>query len=132
MGTDADYIIEKKLFWIHPHAKTFFEMCFKNEYFEIAIWMTTLKQNTTIVLKKLVLETLQDKLVFMWTASECKPKKGHKAINNPKKGIHTKSLKKVWEMHTQYDATNTIIVDCSLERMQGNPKENVILAPQLI
>ena len=24
METDADYTIEKKLFWIHPHAKTFF------------------------------------------------------------------------------------------------------------
>ena len=58
----------------------------------------------------------------MWTASECKPKKGHQAIDNPKKGIHTKSLQKVWEMHTQYDATNTIIVECSLQRMKGNPK----------
>ena len=32
-------------------------------------------------------------------------------------------------MHTQYDATNTIIVDCSLESVKDNPKENVILAP---
>ena len=68
----------------------------------------------------------------MWTALECKPKKGHKAIGNPTKGIHIKSLKKVWEMHTEYDATNTIIVDCSLERMKVNPKENVILAPPFI
>ena len=35
-------------------------------------------------------------------------------------------------MHTQYDATNTIIVDFPLERMKGNPKENVILAPPFI
>ena len=35
-------------------------------------------------------------------------------------------------MHTQYDATNTIILDCSLERTKGNPKKNVILAPQFI
>ena len=49
----------------------------------------------------------------MCAASDCKPQKGHKAIDNPIKVIHTKSLKKVWEMHTQYDATNTLIVDCS-------------------
>ena len=59
MGADVDYTIEKKLFWIHPHAKEFFEMCFKNEYLEIAIWMTALKESTTRVLKKLVLETFK-------------------------------------------------------------------------
>lgn len=35
-------------------------------------------------------------------------------------------------MHTQYDATNTIILDCSLESVNDNPKENVILAPLII
>lgn len=43
MAADADYTIEKKLFWIHPHAKTFFEMSFKNESLDIAIWTTALK-----------------------------------------------------------------------------------------
>lgn len=132
MGADADYTIEKKLFWIHPHAKSFFEMCFKNESLDIAIWTTALKQSTTRFLKKLVSETLQDKFLFKWTASDCKPQKGHKVIDNSTKVIHTKSLKKVWEMHTQYDATNTIIVDCLIERVKENPKENVILAPPFI
>ena len=35
-------------------------------------------------------------------------------------------------MHTQYDATNTIIVDCLIERVKENPKENVILAPPFL
>ena len=78
----------------------------------------------------MVSEKIQDKLVFIWTTSDFKPKKVHKTIENPKKCIHTKSLKKGWEIHTEYDATNTIIVECSLERMKGNPKENVILVPQ--
>ena len=43
MGAVADYKIEKNSFWIHPHAKSFFEMCFKNESLDIAIWMTALK-----------------------------------------------------------------------------------------
>jgi len=30
-GTNANYTIEKRLFWIHSHGKTFLEMCFKNE-----------------------------------------------------------------------------------------------------
>ena len=132
MGADADYTIEKKLFWIHPHAKSFFEMCFKNESLDIAIWTTALKQSTTRFLKKLVSETLQDKFLFKWTASDCKPQKGHKVIDNSTKVIHTKSLKKVWEMHTQYDATNTIIVVCLIETVKENPKENVILAPPFI
>jgi len=38
----------------------------------------------------------------------------------------------VWETHTQYDATNTIIVGCSLESVKDNPKENVSLAPPFI
>jgi len=43
MGTNVDYTLEKELFWIPPHAKTFFEMCFKNESLDISIWTTTLK-----------------------------------------------------------------------------------------
>ena len=132
MGADADYTIENKLFWIHPHAKSFFEMCFKNESLYIAIWTTSLKQSTTRFLKKMVSETLQDKLVFKWTASDYKPQKGHKVIANQTKFIHTKPLKKVWEMHTQYDATNTIIVDFLIERVKGNPKEILILAPPFV
>ena len=42
--------------------------------------------------------------------------------------IQNKSLKKVWKMHTQYDVTNTVILDCSLERVNANTKENVFLA----
>ena len=100
MGRVADYTIEKKLFWFHPHAKMFLEMCFKNESFDIEIWTIDLKQNTTQVLKMLVPETSQDQLVFIWIASDCKQQKGQKAIDNRTKVIHTKSLKKVWEMHT--------------------------------
>jgi len=107
-------------------------MCFKNESIDIAIWMTALKQSTTRFLKTLVSKTLQDKVVFKWTTSDYKPPKGHKVIDNPTKVIHTKSLKKVWEMHTQYRAINTIIVDCLIKRVKENPKENVILAPPFI
>ena len=88
--------------------------------------------NTKKVFKKLVSEISQDQLVFMWTTSDCKPQNGHKSIDNPTKVMHTKSLKKVWEMYTQYDATNIVIVDCSLERVKKNPEENVILATPYI
>lgn len=132
MGRVADYTIEKKSFWFHPLSNNFLQMCFKNESFDIAIWTTTLKQNTKKVFKKLVSEISQDQLVFMWAASDCKLQKGHKAIDNPTEVIHTKSLKKVWEMYTQYDATNTVIVDCSLERVKENHEENVILATPYI
>ena len=84
------------------------------------------------IFKKLVSEISQDQLVFMWAASDCKLQKGHKAIDNPTLIIHTKSLKKVWEMYTQYDATNTVIVDCSLERVKENPEENVFLGTPYI
>lgn len=83
-------------------------MRFKNESFDIAIWMETMKQNTKKIYKKLGSELWQDQLVFMWTTSDCKPQKGYKAIDNPTKCIYTKSLKNVWEMHTQYDATNNV------------------------
>ena len=35
-------------------------------------------------------------------------------------------------MHTQYDATNTIIAVCLIERVKENIKENVILSPPFI
>ena len=129
MGRAADCTIEKKSFWFRPHAKTFLDMCFKKESLDIAIWTTSLKQNTTRVLKKLVSETLQAKFLFTWTASDCKQQKGKNAIDNSTQVIYKKHLKKVWRMYSQYNATNTILVDCSMERKKENPKENVIIAP---
>ena len=35
-------------------------------------------------------------------------------------------------MYTQYDATNTVIVDCSLERVKENHEGNMILATPYI
>ena len=127
MGRTADCTIDNKSFWFRQHAKTFFGMCFKNESFDIAIWTTDSKQNTTRVLKQLVSETLQDQFVFTWTASGCKQQKGQKAIDNPTKVVNTKQLKRVWTKYSQYDATNTLLVD-SAERVEKNSKENLILA----
>ena len=129
MGRATDYTIEKKSFWFRPHAKTFLEMCSRKESLDIAIWTTSLKQNTTRVMKKLVSETLQAKFLFTWTASDCKQQKGKNAIDNSTQVIYKKHLKKVWRMYSQYDATNTILVDCSMETKKENPKENVIIAP---
>jgi len=132
MGRVADCAIDKKQIWFHPHAIFFLEMCFKNESLEIGIWSTNLKLNTSRVLKKLVSDISQNQLVFVWTASDCKPQKGNKAAENPTKVIHTKSLKKVWDTYSQYDVTNTVIVDCSYERVKENPTENVILATPFV
>ena len=121
MGRAADYTIEKKSFWFRPHAKTFLEMCFTKESLDIAIWTTSLKQNTTRVMKNLVSETLQAKFLFTWTASDCKKQKEKNAIDNSTQVIYKKHLKKVWRMYSQYDATNTILVDCSMETKKENP-----------
>lgn len=63
---------------------------------------------------KLGLEMLQGKFLFIWTILDCKSEKGNKVIDNPKNAIHTKSLKMVWKMHTQFDPTNIVIVHFSL------------------
>ena len=132
MGRVEDETIEKILFWFHPHAIHFFNMCFQNESLDIAIWTTTSKEIATKVIKNLVSKTSRDRLVFTWNASNCKSQKRHKDIDNRTTTIHTKSLRKVWDTHTQYDESNTIIVDCSLEIVKENPKENVLLATPFI
>lgn len=132
MGRVEDETIEKRLFWFHPHAIHFFNMCFQNESLDIAIWTTTSKEIATKVIENLVSKTSRDRLVFTWNASNCKSQKMHKDIDNRTTTIHTKSLRKVWDTHTQYDESNTIIVDCSLETVKENPKENVLLATPFI
>jgi hypothetical protein len=55
MGRVANYTIEKKKsIWFCPQEKQLLEMCLQNGYLDIAIWTTTLKQNITRVLRKLV------------------------------------------------------------------------------
>ena len=132
MGRAADCTIEKKSFWFCPHAKTFLDMCFKKESLDIAIWTTSLKQNTTRVLKKLVSETLQAKFMFTWTASDCKQQKGKNAIDNSTQVIYKKHLKKVWRMYSQYNATNTILVDCLMRQRKKIPKKMWLLPFRLM
>jgi hypothetical protein len=38
----------------------------------------------------------------------------------------------VWHTHTQYNESNIVIVDCSLETVKEIPKENVILTTPFI
>jgi hypothetical protein len=132
MGRFEDEIIEKRLFWFHPHAIHFFNTCFQNEFLDIAISTTTLKEIATKFIEKLVSKTSRDRLVFTWSASNCKSKKRHKDIDNRTTTIHTKSLRKVWDTHTQYDESNIVIVDCSLETVKEIAKEDVILATTFI
>lgn len=67
IGNDAHRTIEKKIFYFQPHAKSSFEFCFKSKLLHIEIWMTSLKQTTTRILRKLVLGISQGQYLFICT-----------------------------------------------------------------
>jgi hypothetical protein len=117
--------------WLRPQACEFLDLLF--QHFTVAIWTSAQEHNAMSILNLLLPEYGQDKFLFVWGQEKCnsnilseadwadeqtKPPKKRK---RRKRWLFTKPLARVWEAFPQFDKTNTLLVDDSIEKAIENP-----------
>ena len=115
--------------WLRPGLKDFLDYCFTN--FEVAVWSSAAKHNLDPLVKE-VFGKYYTRLVFVADQDYCQKvppaKANSRTTTNYKspKPLFLKNLDKVWafsRLKNRYNATNTLIIDDSDEKMVNNPPE---------
>ncbi|KAM1322926.1 hypothetical protein PS2_015411 [Malus domestica] len=125
-----DTMISRKSVFKRPFYDSFLLFCF--DYFNVAIWSSRNKKNVDEVVDYL-LGISKKKLFFCWNQSHCTKTK-FKTLDNEKKPLVLKELRKLWEKHDpdlplargEYNETNTLLVDDSPYKALCNPENTAI------
>ena len=108
-----------------PWMMEFLGMCFK--FFKVAFWGRKSIQYMEEILREIlpVYSHLEGhKPMFTWAAKDCE------VIQESEEGsIWGKPLSKVWDKWPCWNATNTIMIDHHVPRVDCNPQWNVIVPP---
>ncbi|CAL9235765.1 unnamed protein product [Arabidopsis halleri] len=112
------------LVYKRPFAEAFMKFCL--ERFEVGIWSSACEKNVDIILS-IVLENLQDKLLFVWDQEECTDS-GFKTLENRYKPLFFKDFSKVFQCFKGFSASNSIFIDDEPYKALRNP-DNTGLFP---
>uniref|UniRef100_A0A2N9ICR1 Mitochondrial import inner membrane translocase subunit TIM50 n=1 Tax=Fagus sylvatica TaxID=28930 RepID=A0A2N9ICR1_FAGSY len=110
------------LVYKRPYCEEFMKFCF--ERFEIGIWSSAREWYLNNALDCIV-GKLKNKLVFAWDQVECTDS-GFKALENKKKPIFLKELKKLGNLSIEYSASNTLLIDDNPYKALLNPPYTAI------
>ncbi|KAK1263880.1 hypothetical protein QJS04_geneDACA008377 [Acorus gramineus] len=126
-----DAIVGKKRVFKRPFCDEFLRFCFQR--FDVGIWSSAIKRNVEGVID-CALGELRSRLVFIWDQSDC-TNTGLKTINDPKKPLFLKELKKIWDNESSYlpwskgrysSSSNTLLIDDSPYKALLNPANTAI------
>ncbi|XP_019099757.1 PREDICTED: uncharacterized protein LOC104784220 [Camelina sativa] len=106
------------LVYKRPYAEEFIKFCL--ERFDVGIWSSACENNVDMVLS-IVLEDLEDKLLFVWVRVDL-------LIIWPKKPMFFNDLSKVFQCFSDFSASNTIFIDDEPYKALLNP-DNTGLFP---
>lgn len=116
---DASLLGEGGLFytWKRPCLDAFIEWLFA--HYEVAVWSSAWRKNVDSLCEFVFTSEQRLRLLFEWDQSQCD------AVHQPPplRPIFTKPLAKVWAVLPHYNASNTLIVDDSLDKMAPNPTQ---------
>ena len=90
---------------------------------DVAIWSTAHEKNIMLMLYQCRIDPQIFK--FIWSSIDCVYQEGEYDEKN--KPLVIKPLKLVWERFSEYNDTNTIIVDDSNLKMKINPSKCVVI-----
>ncbi|KAG7638718.1 FCP1 homology domain [Arabidopsis thaliana x Arabidopsis arenosa] len=95
------------LVYKRPFAEEFMKFCL--ERFQVGIWSSACEKNVDIILN-IILEDLEDKLLFVWDQEKCTDS-GYKTLENSDKPLFFKDLSKVFQCFKGFSASNTIFIE---------------------
>ncbi|KAM5559568.1 hypothetical protein ABKV19_020968 [Rosa sericea] len=120
-----------------PYCEEFMKFCL--ERFEVGIWSSAREWYLDDALD-CVMKGLRRKLLFAWDQVECTDS-GFKTLENQKKPIFLKELKKIWENKGfkasslpssmgKYSSLNTLLIDDKAYKALLNPAHTAIFPPE--
>jgi len=116
--------------WKRPHVDEFLNFLF--QHFTVAVWTSAQKRNAENMIP-LLLGNQSPPFLFVWDQSKCNAdtlseEQWAEELTKPprkrrrrKRWLFTKPLAKVWEAFPEYNATNTLLIDDSVEKTIENP-----------
>ncbi|KAA8542558.1 hypothetical protein F0562_023710 [Nyssa sinensis] len=125
-----DTIIANKPVYKRPFCDDFLQFCF--ERFNVGVWTSRTKRNMESVLYFLMGKTMRN-LLFCWDQAHC-TKTGYNTVENDKKPLLLKELKKLWKKHESnlpwergdYNESNTLLLDDSPYKALCNPPNTAV------
>ncbi len=102
------------LTWQRPYLTEFLDFCFAN--YTVAVWSSARAENVDDLVD-FVFGKSRTSLLFVWNQSQCK-------VMDPPGGWKPqfrKQLSHVWAAFPDYNETNTVMIDDSIDKMSENP-----------
>ncbi|KAK1299931.1 hypothetical protein QJS10_CPB13g01706 [Acorus calamus] len=127
-GPDA--IVGNKQVFKRPFCDDFVRFCFQR--FDVGIWSSNIMRYVDGAID-CALGEMRSRLMFIWDQSNC-TETGLKTIDDPKKPLYLKELKKIWDNESsdlpwskgRYSSSNTLLIDDTPHKALLNPPNTAI------
>lgn len=109
-----------------PGLDDFWE--FLSLHFCLAIWTSAQPKNAQALVKALIPDHIQSKLIFVWGQSQCRMIQAQDDEGDSideRDAVFTKSLNKVYSRYPLWNSTNTLLIDDSREKIPTRDVGNV-------
>ncbi|KAI8912682.1 NLI interacting factor [Gorgonomyces haynaldii] len=119
-----DHSISGTKIYLRPNCRKFLGELFGMDHVQVAVW-TSMQQQNADPLVEFVFGKYRDRLLFVWYRPQC----DGAPLDQQAKGKVRKPLGKIWDVYSEYNHKNTILVDDSKSKALDNPK-NLYLVPE--
>lgn len=111
-----------------PDVASFLE--YLDQHFCLAIWTSARAKTANELIKILVPEPVRDRLLFVWSQTQCEGSLQTPDSSIPSDMVYRKNLDAVWKKYPLWNTCNTLLIDDSPDKCIYY-KENSIHPPSL-
>ena len=112
-----EFCVNQLQCWKRPGVDEFLERLFAS--YRVAVWTSAMKHNTKLLVKEIFKNRAKD-LLFIYSRDECSE------VSNLDSDFKSyKDLGKVWKTYSDFDKSNTIMIEDGLTKFKEH-QENVL------
>mmetsp|Transcript_19004 Transcript_19004/g.47063 ORF Transcript_19004/g.47063 Transcript_19004/m.47063 type:complete len:341 (+) Transcript_19004:204-1226(+) len=108
---------------------------FLSQHFCLAIWTSAKPKSAQALVKAIIPDHIQQKLIFVWAQNQCHiQSQDDSDPGDPideRNAIFVKSLNKVYSRYPLWNSTNTLLIDDSREKIPTRDVGNVLHPPAM-
>ena len=114
---EPDFEVPRNKVYMRPLVAEFF--AFLSCRFHVAVWTSAMTHNSTLLVEKMKSDFGAPDFRFIWSQDKCK------IIPSYKKPKFRKELEKIQLEFSEFDLSNTVLVDDSFEKWQDTPLNGI-------